>query len=194
VRVDRSHVKIGGIALAQPTPQATGNPDSNWGSPCSGLSPLLGNECTSVGSRGGGLSNMEEPHAPSNTPASHRDVHDLIVPHDSLDVTDSAYSLRLCPATYRPCQPGNRWNSHSRAAHRKPEPHQSIFSKNRREEGHTNLNSQAAPTHSKATERSHRVRRTFSIRLLSGQLRANAHTVATKRYYDCSVQGAVIAE
>ena len=71
--------------------------------------------------------------------------------------------------------------------------HPSYTQRNPWKEGRANLDPQAAPTDSKATERSRRVRRTFSIRLLTCQLLANAPTVATKRQHDFSIQGAVIA-
>ena len=60
-------------------------------------------------------------------------------------------------------------------------------------EGQANLDSQAAPTDSKATEPPHRIRRTFSTQLLTNQLRTTPPTVATKREHDFSIQGAVIA-
>ena len=115
-------------------------------------------------------------HAPIDMPASHRNLRDLIGPHDSLHLAASAYSLRLSPATDRVCQPGNQRNRHSRAAHREYCP------------------PQVAPTDSKATEPSHCVRRTFSIQLLTCQLIANAPTVATKRQHDFSIQGPVIVQ
>ena len=151
---------------------------SKLGLPLIDVPPLLGDECTPIDSRGGGLDYGGD-NAPSDTPASHRNVRDIIGAHDSLHVPASAYSLRLRPAADRACQPGNKRNRHSREAHR--------------EEGRANIAPQTPSTYSKTTECSHRDRRTFSIRLLTCQLLANAPTVATKRQRDFSVQGGVIA-
>ena len=132
-------------------------------------------------------------HAQSNTPESHRNLRDLMGPHDSLHVTASAYFLRLRPAADRACQPGNQRNRHSGAAHREHCPHPSIPNEILGEEERATLDPQAAPTNSKATERSRRLRRTFTIQLLTRQLLANTPTVATKRQHDFSIQGAVTA-
>jgi hypothetical protein len=60
------------------------------------------------------------------------------------------------------------------------------------EEGRANLDPQAAPTDSKTTERSRRVRRTFSIRLFICQLLADPDHVTTKRQHTFSIQRTVI--
>jgi hypothetical protein len=132
-------------------------------------------------------------HAPSNTPASHRNVRDFSRPHGSLRVPASAYSLRLCPELDRAYQPGQQCNRHLRTTHReqsrRPSKLNEIFGTERR----ANVNPQAAPTDSKAAEPSHRTRRTFSIRHLTCQHRADTPTTSAKRCHDFSIQGTVIA-
>lgn len=132
-------------------------------------------------------------HAPSNTPASHRNVRDFSRPHGSLHVPTSAYPLRLRPALDRAYQPGHQRNRHLRATHReqgrRPSKPSEIFGAERR----ANVKPQAAPTDSKAAEPSHRTRRTFSIRHLVCQHRADTPTTSAQRCHDFSFQGAVIA-
>ena len=119
-------------------------------------------------------------HAPSGIPASLDDSCDHFLLRDVPTITIPTPSCRLRPATDRTSQPGNRWNSRSRAAHRerclRPFTPNEILG----EEGHTKLVLQAAPANSNATECSHRIRRTFSIQLLACQLSAGTPTNATK--------------
>lgn len=133
-------------------------------------------------------------HAPSDTPTSLDDSCDHILLRDVPTVTVPAPSYCLRPAADRASQPGNQWNSRSRAAHR--ERCRCLFTPNEilGEEGHTNLVPQAAPANSNATECSHRIRRTFSIRLLACRLSAGTTTIATKRHRYFSIQGARIAK
>jgi hypothetical protein len=118
-------------------------------------------------------------HAPSNTPASHRNVRDFSRPHGSLHVPASAYPLRLCPELDRAYQPGHQRNRHLRATHReqgrRPSKPSEIFGA----EKHANVNPQAAPSDSEAPESSQRYRRTYSARLLAYQLRAITFIVTT---------------
>ena len=100
----------------------------------------------------------EGEYASSDTRASHRNLYDLNEPRNNFNVTAPEYSLRLCPAADKTYQPENQRNRHSIAAHR-----EDCLG----EEEYANIESQAAPTDSQATERSGRVRCTFSIQLLT---------------------------
>ena len=157
--------------------------------------PLVhGDGSTTIGSRCSGLCNTYGGrHAPNDTPLSPRHLRDLTGSHDSLRITASACSPCLRPAADKAYQPGNQRNRHSRAAHRTYGHQPSTPNQILGEGARTHFDPEAAPTDSKATEPSHRIHRSCSIRLLTYQLRANTHTVATKRYRDISIQGVVIA-
>ena len=140
----------------------------------------IGGEHTAMSSHGSGLSQYYGGvHAPNDTPASHCCFRDLTGLHDSLPVPGSAYSPCFCSATDKTDQPGYRRNRHSRTAHRKRSRQPSILDETRRKDGLANLDSQVAPTNSKAAESASRIGRAFSIRLLICQLCAIIPTVAT---------------
>ena len=151
-------------------------------------------EYASIGTCNGGYCNTEDlDHARSDSTASQHDSSDLIWLLDGPTVTISAYSHCFSSAADRTRHPRNRWNRHSRAAHRKPCPHHSIPNQILGEAGRANFDPQAAPTDSKAAERYRRARRTFSICFLTCQLFSNDPPVATNRQYEFSIQGAVLA-
>ena len=115
-----------------------------------------------------------EAHAPHETSAARRG--NLSGLHDGLLVRATAYSSRLCPASDKADQPGDRRNRHSREAHGYRRRQPSIPDETRRR---ANLDAQIAPTNSKAAESTSRIRRAFPIGLLICQLRAIIPTAAT---------------
>ena len=114
--------------------------------------------------------------APHETSAARRG--DLSGLHDGLLVRATAYSSRLCPASDKADQPGDRRNRHSRETPWKHSQRLSIPNESHRKDGRTNFDAQVSSTDSKATESSSRIGRAFSIRLLICQLRAIILTVA----------------
>ena len=144
------------------------------------VSHTIGDERTSMNSHCSGLRQYYGGvHAPNDTPASYRNVHDLIGPHNSLPVTTSAYSHRFCPKSDKADQPGSRRDRDARAAHRKRSRRPSSPDEIRGKEERANLDAQVSPTDSKAAESASRIGRAFSIGLLICQLRAIIPHVAT---------------
>jgi hypothetical protein len=139
---------------------------------------------------------MEDPdHAPCDTPASHRNLRNLIGLHNCLSIIASTYPLCLRSAAGRAYQPGNQRNRHSREAHREYPTHPSVPNEILGKEGRANratFDLQAASTDSKVTECFHRVHRTFFIQLFIGHLLADTDPVSTKREHSFSIQGTVI--
>ncbi len=169
-----------GTALAFPAPKATSYPGSKPAFPLCGwiATRTIGDKRPSMSSSCSGVSQYYgEAHAPHETSAARRG--NLSGLHDGLLVRATAYSSRLCPASDKADQPGDRRNRHSREAHGYRRRQPSIPDETHRKDGRSNFDAQVSSTDSKATESSPRIGRAFSIRLLICQLRAIIPTAAT---------------